>query len=250
MAFNSRLACSFYLVYMSRLDRGLCSLLCYATGAHPASRLLRQLASFSDGDQLGRHAASGAARLDVSDKVEAFEHFAEHHVLSIEPSRLGSGDEELGSVRVRASIGHGKVVGAQVTEAEVFVREAAAVDGFSTPSIATREVPSLDHEVRDDAVKLRASKLHLLSGRGHTTLASTQLSEVFDGFGDYVAEEPDDDAARFFAVNFHVKKNAVGHDLKLLLRWPTPPEDALEKVLRHHALPPRAAAAAPKEPQN
>lgn len=60
----------------------------------------------------------------------ALQHFAEHHVLAIQPRRLHRGDEELGAVGVLAGVGHAHPAGAVVLQLEVLVREAVSVDAL------------------------------------------------------------------------------------------------------------------------
>jgi hypothetical protein len=61
------------------------------------------------------------------------------------------------------------------------------VDGVST-HVATGEVTTLEHEVRDDTVELGARVAEAL-------LASAESTEVLDGLGDNVVEELEVDAA-------------------------------------------------------
>ena len=53
---------------------------------------------------------------------------AEHDVLAIQPPGLGGVEEELGTVGVEPSVGHGQDTRAGVFEGEVLVLELVAVD--------------------------------------------------------------------------------------------------------------------------
>ena len=54
------------------------------------------------------------------------------------------------------SLGHGECARSGVLELEILVGELLAVDGLASGAVAVGEVAALDHEVLDDAVKLRA----------------------------------------------------------------------------------------------
>ena len=65
--------------------------------------------------------------LELPDQKHAVTQYtAKHDVLSIQPVRLGTGDEELAAVGVGAAVGRGKEAGSGVTTLEVFVVETAA----------------------------------------------------------------------------------------------------------------------------
>jgi hypothetical protein len=56
-------------------------------------------------------------------------------VLAIEPRGFGTGQKELGFIRVRATIGHGEDAGAAVLQGKVLVHELSPVDGLSCRNI-------------------------------------------------------------------------------------------------------------------
>jgi len=110
-------------------------------------------------------------------------------------------------IRVGAGVGHGEHERLLVGELEVLVGELLAVDGLATSAlscivsmssgeamnrwfthVATGEVTTLEHEVRDDTVELGARVAEAL-------LASAESAEVLDGLGDDVVEELEVDAA-------------------------------------------------------
>lgn len=66
----------------------------------------RNLSTRIDDDLFRSSAASGAEGFDLSDDVHAFNNLSEDNVVTIEPRRLNSADEELGSVGVGSSVSH------------------------------------------------------------------------------------------------------------------------------------------------
>lgn len=123
------------------------------------------------------------------------------------PARGYSGDEELGSIGISPSIGHGKVActdnqsmkkedgltraiiltehfqlqngfqetrmitWSSVLELEVLVGELCAVDWFTTPSITKSEVTSLDHEAGDNSVEWTPLVVERFAALAHTFLS-------------------------------------------------------------------------------
>jgi len=90
----------------------------------------------------------------LNDLIAAHD-LAEDNVLAIEPRGISSADEELASIGVGSSIGHGKGASATVLSPEVLVLELVPVDGLATPAVAKSEVTALAHEVGDDPVEKR-----------------------------------------------------------------------------------------------
>lgn len=74
-------------------------------------------------------------------------------MLTVQPGGDNGGDEELGTVGVGSSVGHGEEEGAIVLKLEVLVVELVSVDGDSSSSVVVGEVTSLEHKVRDDTVE-------------------------------------------------------------------------------------------------
>lgn len=145
----------------------------------------------------------GTVRLNLLDEVGTLLDLTEDDVLAIEPRGDDGGDEELGSVGARASVGHGQEEGAVVTELEVLVGKLVAVDGLSTGTVVVGElglvlrpqverkvtyVTTLEHEVGDDSVESRA-------GVTEAVLAGTELTEVASSLGDNVVEQLEGDSA-------------------------------------------------------
>lgn len=65
--------------------------------------------------------------------------------MCVRPSPVGvsSADEELGSIGVGASVGHGQTAHACVLQGEVLVSKLVAVDGLAPSSIVVGEVAAL-----------------------------------------------------------------------------------------------------------
>lgn len=122
----------------------------------------------------------------------------EYDMFTIEPGGLNGRDEELGSIGVGSSVGHGHDTGSGVLEGEVLILKFAAVDGFSTGAVVVGEVTTLAHEVRDNPVEATAFVAESL-------FASAQGTEVLCSLGDDVRSELDDDTANGLSVGGHVK---------------------------------------------
>ena len=69
-----------------------------------------------------------------------------------------------------------------VLQTEVLVLKLVAIDGLSTSSVSSGEVPSLTHEVGDDAVEAGALVAEAL-------LSGAQGTEVLSSLGDHVITE-------------------------------------------------------------
>lgn len=153
--------------------------------------------------------ASGTGGLDGLDVLEGLVvgNLAEDDVTAVQPGGHDGGDEELGAVavldllarvhgmghtrldpawvggvRVGAGVGHGQQTRAGVLDLEVLIGELLAIDGLATSAVATGEVTTLEHELRDDTVEGRAL---VTEARG----TGAQLLEVLGGLGDDVVVE-------------------------------------------------------------
>merc|ERR1719476_983324 len=146
---------------------------------------------------------------------------AKHHVLAIEPLRFGCAQKELRAVGVRAGIGHGQDAGASVLEHEILVGELASIDGLAASAVASGEVASLAHEVRDDPMESAALEVQWLARLPRALLASAEAPEVLDGFGGNVTAELHDDSSCAIPPDRHVKEDTDprhGDDLLELSR--------------------------------
>ena len=101
------------------------------------------MSTISDHDLLARLAGLGSERLDFLDDIHALADLTENNMLSIKPLGLGSAEEELASIGVGASIGHGENSRSSVLQGEVLILELVAVDGLATSSVMVGEVATL-----------------------------------------------------------------------------------------------------------
>jgi hypothetical protein len=118
-------------------------------------REIKHLYSSRLGNDESRRGLSAGLTLSFNslDNVQTFNDFSEDDVLAIQPRGEDSGDEELRSVGVRTSVGHGEKTNLGVLQLEVFVFKLVTVDALSSSSVSSSEVTSLEHELRNDSVE-------------------------------------------------------------------------------------------------
>lgn len=102
---------------------------------------LGQLPARRDHDGLRGRARPTPHGLDGRHDVHPLHDAPEHDVLPVEPRGLGRAQEELGSVGVRAGVGHAQNAGTRVRELEVLVDELVPVDGLSSGACACFSIP-------------------------------------------------------------------------------------------------------------
>jgi len=134
-----------------------------------------------------------AARASLLESIDDFHRlaisdFTEDDMLAIEPRGDDGGDEELGAIGVGTSIGHGQQARLGVGLLEVLIGEFLTVDGLAASTVATSEVTTLKHELRDDTMELRACVAKAL-------LTGAQSPEVLGGLWDYIIVKEEVDAA-------------------------------------------------------
>ena len=122
-----------------------------------------------------------------------------------------SSNEKLGSIRVRASVGHGEKEGHIVLELEGFIRELLPVDRLATGSIAAREVAALNHEVLDNAMQRRALVVQRLPCLAYSFLARAERTEVLSGLGHCIVVELHHDTASWLAADADIEEDAWTH---------------------------------------
>jgi len=105
-----------------------------------------------------------------------------------------------------------------VQQGEVLVGEEATVDGLSAGTIAGRNVTTLTHELRNDAVEAAALVVQRLAKFALATLAGGESTKVFGSLGTRVAEQLKLDATCGCTVNRNVKEDAGALSHKLLGR--------------------------------
>mmetsp|Transcript_32752 Transcript_32752/g.103633 ORF Transcript_32752/g.103633 Transcript_32752/m.103633 type:complete len:255 (+) Transcript_32752:188-952(+) len=140
-------------------------------------------------------------------------------MLAVEMSRTCCGDEELSPVAVCSSVRHRHEALARVLDLEALVLEPSSIDRLSPSSIALGEVSSLNHEARDDAMKLgslvgesRVGRLRSFVLLGvNLDLASTEGSEVVGSAGASLAVQPDDDPTNRLPIDLNVEEALLCH---------------------------------------
>jgi hypothetical protein len=151
-----------------------------------------QLTRLGD-NQLGLGSTGlGTKSLDLLNNVETLNNFSEHNVLTIQPWTWDSGDEELGTVGVWTSVGHGQQTWSVVSLSKVLVSKLLTVDGLTTGTITSGEVTTLQHELWDDSVEWGTLVTK-------TLLTSTQSSEVLSSLWDNVVVQLEDDLTDWLA---------------------------------------------------
>lgn len=129
-----------------------------------------------------------AISLNLANNIHALNNTAKDNVFAIQPGSLDSAQEELGTIGVGSSIGHGQDARASVTQGEVLIGKLLAVNGLPACSIAISEVTTLTHEVGDHTVEAAAlvTEALLPSAQGTEVLSSlrhdisTQLQKIGD----------------------------------------------------------------------
>mmetsp|Transcript_19045 Transcript_19045/g.34346 ORF Transcript_19045/g.34346 Transcript_19045/m.34346 type:complete len:308 (+) Transcript_19045:1256-2179(+) len=127
-------------------------------------------------------------------------------MLRIQMRCLSAGDEELASIRARASIGHREQTPLGMLDFEVFVRKFLAVNTLSTSSIGIGEISTLNHEVFNNAVENRSLVMQWLSRNSIPHLTSTQGSEVIGSFRCNVSIKLHDDPAKVLVALLHIEE--------------------------------------------
>ena len=84
-------------------------------------------------------------------------------MLSIEPVARDESHEELGSISVGSSIGHGHISSFSMLDGEVLIVELVAIDGLTSSTVAGSEIATLSHELGDDSVEGRSLVVERLS---------------------------------------------------------------------------------------
>jgi len=153
------------------------------------------------------HFGAGAARLaanllDGLHDIHAGGDPSENDVLAVQPRGLGGAKEELASVGVGASIGHGENAGSGVPLDEVFVGEFVAVDGLASGAVTSGEVTTLAHESGNDAMESGFLVAEAL-------LAGAESAEVLARLGADVGVERHDDTARGATADLHIKEDVL-----------------------------------------
>merc|ERR1712137_101621 len=156
---------------------------------------LHLTAVFNDDGLCGLVLAISGNTFHFVDDLGTIDHLTKHGMLAVQPRSLHSGDEELRSVGVGSSVGHREKVFLSVLQSKVLVVELGSIDGLATSSIATSEIASLAHELRDDAVEGRALVMKFLAEGAGALLTRAERAEVLCGLRHCVFEQFHDNLA-------------------------------------------------------
>ena len=140
------------------------------------------------------------------ENVLSLSNLSEDGVLSIEMRSRNEAEEELRSVGVGTSVGHGEDTGTVMLVNEVLIGELSSVDGFTSGTVSNSEISTLCHEARDDSVPDAALEVEGLSRFTDSLLSSAESSEVIGGLGG-VSGKFHNDTASGLSSNGDVEEN-------------------------------------------
>lgn len=144
--------------------------------------------------------AAGSARFNLFHQIHIACNLSKDYVFPVQPRSFNRADEELGTVGVRASIGHRENSGLGVLDAEVLISKFLAIDGFATGSISTSEVTALDHKVRNDTMEFATLEAEAL-------LSGAEGTEVLGRLRNNIGEKGELDATSGLTANGDVEEN-------------------------------------------
>lgn len=166
------------------------------------------MTTVSDDDLLGGSTGTTANGLNSLDNIHTTGDLTEDDMLTIQPAGDDGGDEELATVGVGTSIGHGQETGSIVSELEVLIGKLGTIDGLATGSVSSGKVTTLKHELGDDTVEGTS-----LIGQAFLVVTTAQGTEVLGGLWDDIGEQFKGDATEGGAVGGEIEENdRVGHD--------------------------------------
>lgn len=139
--------------------------------------------------------------LHCLDYAVAIDNLPEYHMFPIQPCSLLGADKELGSVGVGTGIGHGQHTRTGVLLLEVLILELETIDGFTTSSIASGEVPTLAHEAWDDAMEGRALVVQWLARPPEPLLSGAETPEILSSFWGDIGKQLHHNATSFCPSN-------------------------------------------------
>ena len=119
---------------------------------------------------------------------------------------VDEGDEELRSVGVLSSVGHGEEAWGVVLVDEVLIVELGAIDGLATGAVSSGEIATLGHELGNDSVERAALVVEGLAGLADTLLTGAETSEILGGDGG-VSEELEHNALSGLSTNGDIEEN-------------------------------------------
>ena len=136
-------------------------------GTDKAFCLFLELATIGDVNLGLRSSGLSTKCLDLIQDFLAFDQLTKDSVVTIQPRGLVEANEELGSVGVGTSVGHGQNTLTSVGKLEVLVGELGTIDGFTTTSITTgeiytKEIKEVNYRARDLVIVFPYAKPYVL----------------------------------------------------------------------------------------
>jgi len=150
---------------------------------------LRQLSTIRYHNRHRRLPDLAPNRLNLLQHIKPVRHPPEHHMLPVQPGRLQGTQEKLRAISIRTSVRHRQNTRPIVGELEALIFKLVAVDALPPSPIAAGKVATLAHEPRNDPMEGASFITEAL-------LTRAERAEVLRGFGDGVAVQAKDDAAR------------------------------------------------------
>ena len=137
------------------------------------------LTAVSDNNRLlGDVVSATGVGLNGIEHIATTDDVTEDAVSSVQVRSFDEAEEELGAVRVGASVGHGENTSSSVLVDEVLVSEVGSVDRLATSAVSSGEVATLGHEASDDTMEGAALEVKVLSRLSFACLSSAELAEV------------------------------------------------------------------------
>mmetsp|Transcript_35346 Transcript_35346/g.100061 ORF Transcript_35346/g.100061 Transcript_35346/m.100061 type:complete len:260 (+) Transcript_35346:226-1005(+) len=165
-----------------------------------------KLTTVSNHDIKAGVSRTAAAGLNGLDNIVAFNNLAKHTVLPIKPACSGGAQEELGSVGVWASIGHGQNSRTKMLEHKVLILKPVAVNAPATSPIVVGEIAALAHEIRDDPMEAGVLVAEAFLFR------STELQEVLGCLWNHILLELHDNSPKRGSIAITAKLHVEVHN--------------------------------------
>ena len=89
---------------------------------------------------------------------------------------------------------------------EVFVREGASVDGFSSSAIVTGEVATLNHELRNDSVEMALFVSQRFACQVTGLVTQTKMVEVGRSLGHHIVVKLENNSSNVLLVDWYVEE--------------------------------------------
>lgn len=154
-----------------------------------------QSTTISDNNLLVCLARLGTVTFDFFNNIHAFNNLTEDNVFVVQPSGLDGTDEELRTVGVGTSVGHGQNTGTGMLQGEVFISKLVAIDGFATGAIVICEIATLAHKVGNDTMERRALVTE-------TLFTGAESTEILSGLWHNIATELQNKNTHVMCTNY------------------------------------------------